>query len=366
VAFDTSVTGGTATRYALALRQPVYSRERSARGETLAIAARAGDLESLQLRQDLMLRTVDAYFAAALAAERLRLVQRQQLAVDRAATEARDRFQIGDRPVIDVHEANARAAALQADRLAAQAQWQAAREALADLTGLAADASPLPLPGEPPAAGLAPQAEWLARAGRANPGLQLAQARLASAEAQARATASGFAPTLDVVAQLARDRLSGSGDFGSAGNTARNGAIGVQLALPLWTGGMRSAQHAEQVALVERARADAERARLDTQQQARSTWIDLSLGESRTRALAAAVAASRARLDATRVGLQAGDRTTLDLLNAENDAVASELALEEARVGLLVRRLRLAALAGELDDSRLQLANAQLQPPRSD
>ena len=39
VNFDTSVTGGTATRYALSLRQPLYSRERQVESEQLRIAA---------------------------------------------------------------------------------------------------------------------------------------------------------------------------------------------------------------------------------------------------------------------------------------------------------------------------------------
>jgi outer membrane protein len=56
-----------------------------------------------------------------------------------------------------------------------------------------------------------------------------------------------------------------------------------------------------------------------------------------------------------------GDRTTLDLLNAENDASAADLALLQARIEVLHNRLRLQALAGQLDESRLQTVNALLQ-----
>ena len=97
---------------------------------------------------------------------------------------------------------------------------------------------------------------------------------------------------------------------------------------------------------------------------ARATRLDLSVGRSQEAALADAVAASRARLDATQVGLGAGDRTTQDLLDAENDAQAAELALAEARVRLLQNRLRLAALAGELEEATLAQADAALQDSR--
>ena len=362
VSFDTSVTGGTATRYAVALRQPVYSRERSARSRQLEIAAEAAESEWAQSRQDLMLRTADAYFDTALAHERLRLVARQQDAVDRALTEARDRFRIGDRPVIDVHEATARAAALQSDRLAAETRLQLSRTALTNLTGLPTGDAPLPLPGEVRIDDVGALPDWLSRADRHNPGLRLAASQVQAAQAQARGSRQAASPTVDVVAQLGRERLSGDGDYGNASNTNRNAAIGVQVALPLYTGGLRSAQHTEHLALVDKAQADLDRARQQVAQQTRTAWLDLAVGQSQTAALAAALEASRARLDATRVGLQAGDRTTLDLLNAENDAAAAELALLDARIRLVTRRLRLAAMAGELDEASLQRANAHLQP----
>ncbi len=362
VSFDTSVTGGTATRYAVALRQPVHSRERSARSRQLQIAAEAAGFEWTQSRQDLMLRTADAYFDTALAHERLRLIARQQDAVDRALIEARDRFRIGDRPVIDVHEATARAAALQSDRLAAETRLQLSRTALTDLTGLPTGDAPLPLPGEVRIDDVGALPDWLSRADRHNPGLRLAASQVQAAQAQARGSRQAASPTVDVVAQLGRERLSGDGDYGSASNTNRNAAIGVQVALPLYTGGLRSAQHTEHLALVDQAQADLDRARQQVAQQTRTAWLDLAVGQSQTAALAAALEASRARLDATRVGLQAGDRTTLDLLNAENDAAAAELALLDARIRLVTRRLRLAAMAGELDEASLQRANAHLQP----
>lgn len=361
VAFDNSVTGGAAARYGLVVRQPVFSRERSARSEALEIAAQAAELDWTQARQALILRTADAYFDAALAAARLRLLARQQQAVDRAATEARDRFRIGDRPVTDVHEATARAAALQAERLAAETQRQLSRSVLADLTGLPTDETPLPLPDDVRIGDLGALADWLGRAQRQNPGMRLAEANLQATEADARATGAAFSPTVDVVAQLAGEHLSGSGDFGRASNTSRNNAVGVQLSVPLYTGGMRTARHAEASALVEKSRAELAQATQRVAQQTRAAWSELALGKARIDALAAALEASHARLDATHEGLMVGDRTTLDLLNAENDAAAAELALIEARVRLITRRLQLAALAGELDDAALQLANAQLR-----
>jgi outer membrane protein len=361
VAFDTSVTGGGWGRYGLALRQPLFSRERDAQGRQLEIAADAADREWAQAEQMLILRSADVYIDVALAAERLRLLVRQQAAVERALTEAQDRFRIGDRPVTDVHEATARAAGLKAQRLMAETDLQMRRKVLADLTGLTIGEEAAGLPGAAPADDLETLPAWLARVERGNLELQAAETRIRMTEAQARVTADALAPTVDLVARLSQERLSGDGRYGSASTSATNHAIGVQLTVPLYTGGMRSAQQTEAQALIGKASAERDKARQQIGQQTQAAWLDLAVGGNQLAALAAGLEASRARLDATRTGLRAGDRTTLDLLNAENDAGNAELALREARARLLLRRLRLAALAGELDEMALRQTAARFQ-----
>jgi outer membrane protein len=361
VGFDTSVTG-TGTRVALALRQPLVDRERDVQGRQLEIAAEAAELEWRDAQQALMLRSAERYFAAALAAEQLRLLARQQEAVDRAHVEAQDRFRAGDRPILDAHDAAARAAGLKAERVAAQTELEIKREALADFTGTMIGATSLPLPDAAPRSGdLGDLQSWLSAAERDNPMLQLARTQLDTAEQEARKTDVALSPSVHLLASVGRERLSGSGDYSSASNRMNEHAVGVQVAVPLYTGGLRSARQTEARALVDKARNDVERARRQIALETRLAWLDLSVGASRIEALEAAAQASRSRLDATRTGLQAGDRTTLDLLDAENDTAAAELALQQARVRLLTHRLRLLALAGQLDEARLQQANATLR-----
>ena len=57
-----------------------------------------------------------------------------------------------------------------------------------------------------------------------------------------------------------------------------------------------------------------------------------------------------------------GDRTLLDVLNAENAQADAELALAQARCDQVLTRLRLAALADRLDEALLAQVNALLAP----
>lgn len=362
VDFATSVNGGTSERWAIEARQPLYDPARRAQQHQLDLSVDRADLEWAAARQQLMLRTAQRYFELAVAAETQRVLERQFDAVQRASEEARDRFRLGDVPVTDTQEAQARLADLQAQRLAAAGDLELARERLADSTGLPAASLAARLPEAAAAAPPRTLDAWLADARGGNVEIRLRELAREMARVDASRYSRAASPTVDLVAQAGRDHLSGSGDFGSASNGASNAVIGVQLTVPLFTGGLRSAKELEGLRLADMAAAQVESARLQTAQAVRSAWLGLSVGAERVRALEQALAAGNARLDATRLGHQVGDRTTLDLLGAENDASATRLALAKARVGLAMNRLQLAALAGQLDETLLRSIDEQLQP----
>lgn len=365
VSFATSITRGTGTHAAVVMRQPLVGLERDARSRQLRIAAEVAEIEWQGAQQALMLRSAERYFDAAMAGEQLRLLMRQQEATDRARVEAERRFQLGERPVTDAYEAAARAASLRSRRLAAETRLQLAHVALSDLSGMPTTSASLHLPAATPGSdGVGTLEDWLAQAQRSNPDLRLAEALLQEAEQERLKTSMAFSPTLDLVAQFGRDRLSGSGHFGDASSRSNQRVIGVQLDIPLYSGGARSARQTETQALVRKAQADLDRARQQVALQTRSAWLDLTVGYSQQSALAAAAEASQLRLDATRVGLRVGDRTTQEFLDADNDAAAAELAIVQSRVRLLMSQLQLAALGGRLDDARLAQVDTLLRNGR--
>ena len=361
VGFATSVNNGTSTRWTLSARQPLFNLERKAQSRQLEIAADVAELEWQAAQQDLMLQTTQRYFDVLLVSNKLDLLRQQQKAVELALTEAKDRFALGDKPITDTHEASARAHALRAQVLATQDELSLVQSALADATGianpalqsLAGNANVLPTH-------LQSLTHWLAEVSEKNPQLRMQGAAVLAAQQEVSKYSKAAATTLDLVAQAGRDQLSGSGNFGSASNTASQQMIGLQLNLPLYTGGYRNAKQDEALRLQDKASAELERARQQVAQQTRATWMSLQTGSARLLALTESHKASAARLDATRLGRQVGDRTTLDLLQAETDASSATLTLLQARIELLINQLRLQALAGQLNEPALQSANALL------
>ncbi len=154
--------------------------------------------------------------------------------------------------------------------------------------------------------------------------------------------------------------MAGPNSFGSTRITSTAATVGLQISIPLLTGGMRSARHDEALALAEKARFDGEALRREVMRQTQAAWLAVSTGIAQVRAQEQALKSARERLDATETGQEAGARTTLDLVNAQADLYRAKLRLAQAKHQLLLGRLRLSASAGELSERDLQAVNSVL------
>lgn len=375
VDFRTSTSGGTDRQWAFMAQQPLIDAARVADASALKARARMAGAQFDQSVQALMVRTAETLAQAIQAAARFEAVQRQRESAMRARDEARARFDSGDLPVTEWREAQAQADQLAVAELDAQQALAIANEAWSNLTGLPppapspVDATDSPVRAESAAAAVQaaeapareaprPLEDWLATARVHSPMLRLQEGQRDLADAESRRWSRVDGLQLSLVGQLGRERLAGSGDFGESGTTQRLATVGVQATLPLFTGGMRTAQRrmAEGSARAAAAELDAARQQLDL--QVRSAWLSAGNAHARLGWLRQAGESAASRLDATRVGHEAGDRTLLDLLSAQGAALQARAGVVAARCEGLVATLRLAAAAGTLDEAALRDAAA--------
>ncbi len=361
--FNTSINNGTLDRWSLTARQPLLNGERLAQSRQLDTKAQMADLQWQQARQTLMVQTAQRYFDVALAQEALRVARQQEQSVQKALEEIRHRYELGDAPITDTHEATARWEAIRAQVLAAETELQLKQAALSDATGIPSTQCVVmePLAGTLPRS---PQtlSQWEEAVAAGNPQVQLQRLQVTLAHEENARFSALSSPSVDLVGEMTRDHLSGSGDYGAAANNLHTAMVGVQLNIPLYSGGMRSARHEETRLLANKAAEDAARAQQQVALQTRAAWLGLNTGHARVAALEAALRATENRLSATRLGHQLGERSTLDLLNAESDAANARLAWLQARVALLMNRLQLSDLAGHLEQAQLEEINALLEP----
>lgn len=354
VDFRTSVENGTTRRWAFIAEQPIYDAARSADFTAQKSIASIADAQFQRARQDLLLQTARAYFSVLDARAQLAALRRLHAAAARARATAQGRYESGDIPATDMREAQASADAIGVQELDAQTAVALSEAAYADLTGMEpgalknlpeSDPAELPTPD--------PLDIWTQRALAGS--LQLAIQRLTVATASAQVQRYGVldSPRVSIVAQLGHDSLRGAGDFGAAETSGRQASVVLQASMPLFTGGMRSAQRHEAKALERKAGADMEVANQQVRQQTRTAWLALTTAAARVRALQRLHGSTQDRLGATRLGVEIGDRTSLELLNAEADFLRSGTDLQKAQSEWLLADLQLCAVAGALSEADL-------------
>jgi outer membrane protein len=360
--FDTSIRNGSRSEYGIQLRQPLIDLGRDAQARQLRHASMRAEAAWTIAEQQAALRVARRYFDVLTGMRRLDVLQSQKRAVERLLAQARARYRAGDASILDTHEAEARLGQIDSQVDLAATRLELARAAFTQASGLPAkglaplreDAPELTTPPDQPLSA------WLDRVGKASPELRQALETAAMAAEHAEGLRAIAQPTLSLVGAAGRTHLSGAGQYGDAGYAATQWSVGLELRIPLYTGGMRDARYREALAQRDGARFQIASTQQRLELRTQAAWLSLDTGPARIRALRQAREASAARRDATRLGVEAGDRTQLDLLDAEQALAQSELDLHQALADLVIDRLELQALAAGLNPHELASANCVL------
>ena len=352
--FNTSISNGTMTQWAVSAKHPLFNPARRAQSQQLKLGAQMSDLQRQGAEQALIVRTAERYFDAQLAQQKLQLLSAQLKSTQSSAEEAQYRFDIGNRPITEVYESQTQLAEIQAAHYGAQSDLQIKLQRLQDAIGHIPAALPNAVQLRQPLPKLEPLAVWQTKAQQNNIELQMQALAVRNAQAKAQEYALGASASVDLVGQIGRQKLSGDGDYGSAKNQQNNSMIGVQLTVPLYTGGYNSAKYQEAQAALKKAQIDLQRTQEQVAQNVNAAWLGAQTAQLQVSALSAALKASAARLDATKTGQEVGHRTVLDVLNAQNQNTQVRINLESAKQQYVMSRLRLGALVQALDEGMIR------------
>jgi len=276
------------------------------------------------------------------------------LTINREATS--DRFEIGDLTRTDVAQSESRLALARGDLRQTQANLIRARETFIALVGAAPSElqPPPPLPGLPENVDVA-----VGTALHDNPDLIGAQERARAAGFDIRVAGAGRLPRLELFTSGGMtDYLGtlGSSIPGVSTEQRQTSAqAGVRATIPLFQGGRPAAQErqaqARSAAALETVVA-AERDVISTVRSGFATWrASLEIIESNQ----AAVAAAELSLEGVRAENTVGNRTILDILDAQQELFRAQVQLVTARRNAYVAGFNLLAAMGHAEAQDLGL-----------
>ncbi len=334
------------------LRQVLFSLDALARYKQGLAQSQYAESQFSSMGQDLVLRLTGAYFDAALTAEQVLLAQAQRDAQIEQLKVNQHLFNKGEGTRTDVLETESRLQLSEAQLIEALDNQRNATAAIEAMVGEAVPAVAVlgevfqMKPLQP--AGLA---DWKALALEHNPDLQAQRFLIEASTQEYNKSRAGHFPRVDLVGGLSKSK---SDTLTTLNQDSTSRSIGVQVNIPLYSGGAVNATMRQASAGVEKARSDLE---------SKSGRLMVDLGRqyglvkssmTRIAALDRAVESAQLLVKATEQSIKGGVRINVDLLNAQQQLYTSKRDLAQARYTYLLAMLRLSADAGTLgaDDVR--------------
>jgi len=346
--------------YGLTLTQPLYRKQNLEAYEQGKLLALQADQQLRLAEQDLILRTAQAYFDLLQAQDNLAAASAQKAAIAEQLAQAKLSFEVGVATIVDTHEAQARYDLALAQEVAADNDLEVRRRALEKLIDAPAptlarldEGAALPAP-EPRDMDV-----WVGQAREGGLGVALARSAEEIARREVERQRGGHFPTVDLAASHTDTR---NGSFGTVtGVDTRSTVIGLEFALPLYQGGLTASRVRESVANHAKSRFDLEDARRQAALDARQTYLGVVSGQAQVAAFSQALVSGQAQLDSTKLGLEVGVRTRVDVLNAQQQIYTTRRDLAAARYQTLLSGLRLKAAAGTLAEADVEAVDRLLK-----
>jgi outer membrane protein len=261
----------------------------------------------------------------------------------------------------DVLQSQASYDTARANRILAQRQVDDAFEALITLTNRQYNSIQgivHTLPVLPPSPNDAKA--WVETAGRQNLNLLASNYAVTAAEETLKQRKAGHAPTLDAVAQYEKgdnDALgfSNPSAFGQPyhGDVSQR-TVGLQLRIPLYSGGLTSSQVRESYSRLGQTEQQREGLRRQVVENTRNLHRAVNTDVEQVQARRQSIISNQSAVEATEIGYQVGTRNIVDVLDAQRQLYTSVRNYNNSRYDYILDNLRLKQAAGTLNPGDLQ------------
>jgi outer membrane protein/protease secretion system outer membrane protein len=344
----------------LQVRQPLYRKQLGAQYAQAKAQVASANAQVEVDEQKLVMRVTEAYFNVLLADEQVTLIALQKNAFATQVDAARKVFDAGAGTRTDIDEAQAKYDLAVAQELEARQTAEQMRRKLQVLIDqpvgdvARVDVGKLQLTPPTPAN----LDEWTALADATSAEVDAARTQVEVARAEVEKARAGHYPTVDAYAQVAHTL---SDTVTSVNTRYYQKSVGVQLNVPIFSGGYVNSQVREALARLEASEDQLEALRRDLAVRVHQEFRGVTEGQLKVKALEQAVKSGEQLVVSSQRSFAAGVRTRLDILNAEQQTGQARRDLAQARFTYLLSRVRLRALAGSLRAENIDEINGWLQ-----
>ncbi|WP_219097830.1 TolC family outer membrane protein [Pseudomonas sp. UMAB-40] len=357
------------TTFRADISQPLFRIDRWFQLKAAQSSVTQAELEFSVKVQTLVLTAAQAYFETLRQLDAFAAAQAEEAALLHQRDQAQGRLEDGASSITDVYDAQAAYDEVRANRQLVQRRVDDAYEELTRLTNqsygsIAGMGHQMPV--EPPIPNEA--RSWVDTAIRQNLQLQASEQAQNTAEQTLKQRKAGHLPTIDAVASYRKGDNDSFGysnptDFGRDGyrdNVAQT-SIGIELKIPIYSGGMTSSQIKESVERLSQTADDKEDRRREVVLNTRNAFRGVNADIEQIFARRQGIVSARKSVEANQVGVDIGSRNIADVLNAQRQLYAAVRDYNDARYDYIIDNLKLKQAAGTLSQTDLKLLSFYLK-----
>ena len=349
--------------YGVTLKQPLFDYSAYAEYKKILTRTSLSDKQLIKAQQDLVFRISKAYFETLLAKDQVDLFQQQRAAIQEQLFKAEAQFEAGLISVTDINEAKTKKALIEAQQISAVHKLKIKKREIQIITGkLPGKLAPLnPIITFTEIDNLAD--DWIKVAQENNLELQIKKDEIKIAESEIDSRRSGHYPTIDAIASRSRNWDKGGYPYGATKNEGMRNysdAIGVEISIPIFSGGMTSSRVREAVLLKSKLEQDEDYLRKGIELKVRDYYLSLQTNFSEIKAYQQAMKAAALQLESTQLGFQEGLRNSVEVLDAQQMLFNAELNILESRYNYIMNFINLKLSVGMLSIADLNEINQYL------
>ena len=374
--------------YTVTLTQPVFNMAALEAFKQGDLNTKIADMRFFLAQQDLIIRVSQAYFDALTSQDNVELYRNKKSLIKQQLEIAQAKFDAGLATIVDVNTAQAALDLANSQEISAQADLVVKRGVLEQLVGRPVGAlKPLTkeariegvlkdsrskskdVKGNLIADSINPQLppgqtldDWIHQAEAANFNVLAGQLSVSIAESTYRASQALDYPSLNLVGTSGYNTSNGTAtNFNPANTNVYNNTVGLQMTIPLVSGGFNSSVIRQNAALVDQAKANYDNARRTAAQNTRAAFTGFYGGLASVKAFEAAERSSTSALESSKLGFQVGTLINLDVLIALDTVITTRSQLQLARYSTILNAIKLKAQASALSDEDLIAVNTLLR-----
>lgn len=327
---------------------------------------KVSDLQLENAKEQLIVNVAQAYFDVLYATDVLNSIRITKSALLKQLNQAQKSFNAGTVSIADVNDAQSGHDSAVAQEIQAENDLINKQNIFRNLVGLDPSdigrlvdgihlQTPTPTTAE----------AWGAIAKSGNINVKIAEVQLDMAKVDMNIAISGHLPNLNAVGNYQYQGVSNVDSNNSSVNSLESipgtplssytlGSAGLQLNLPIYSGGAVSSQVRQASANYKQSQQQLISVERQTDQNIQNAFWQVQNGVSIVKAQTQSLKSAKLKLDSDRLGYQEGVRNSIDLVNSEKNYAAAIQNYNNARYMYMTYRLQLRYLAGNLDKTYLK------------